>query len=362
MPQDKTRLADFSVGLADCPSECMGSYLWQGLPYPVSLVDREERLIQCNDAFLRRVHEAPFGRSLFELPGFAALRPQFERVFFHGEAASVSELDFGLAPDAHWRASLLHHLPIMDSHGDPRWIVTLWHEMLPPTRGQESLTSILGHELRTPLNFITGFASLLEEEVAGPINGEQQRYVEKILEGSARMTRLIEKLVDQDPVDDPFRIHPLSLEPADVCRLCESVVEDFQAAAVEKELDLTFDSFHPLPAIRLDPERVRQALSHLVENAIKFTPPRGSIELLLEEIEGGLSFLVQDSGCGVPPESLHRIFEPFYQVDMTTRRAVGGAGLGLSVVAHIVSAHEGRLGVESVSGNGATFWFTLPAV
>lgn len=250
----------------------------------------------------------------------------------------------------------------MDAQGDPKWIVTLWQDLLPPSRGQESLTSILGHELRTPLNFITGFASLLGEEVAGPINGEQQRYVEKILEGSSRMTRLIEKLVDQTPEEEPFMMHPLSLAPSDVCRLCESVVEDFQADAVAKELDLTFDCYQPLPAIRLDPERVRQALAHLLENAIKFTPPRGSIELLLEEVAGGLSFLVQDSGCGIPPEGLHRIFEPFYQVDMTTRRAVGGAGLGLAVVTHIVSAHGGRLGVESVPGNGATFWFTLPVV
>ena len=128
--------------------------------------------------------------------------------------------------------------------------------------------------------------------------------------------------------------------------------------ALEKGLALRTDLSAPLPAVRSEKERVLQVVSNLLGNAIKFTPPAGTITVQASALPGEVSFAVRDTGPGIQPMQLSHIFDRFWQARAAAR---AGAGLGLAIAKGIVEAHGGRIWVESKPGAGATFHFTLPA-
>ena len=110
----------------------------------------------------------------------------------------------------------------------------------------------------------------------------------------------------------------------------------------------------------VDPDKIEQVLTNLIDNAIKFNRDRGKVKLHSQDLGDKIKIIVEDSGAGIPPKDLPRIFERFYRVDKARSRSLGGTGLGLSIVKHIIELHAGNTGVESTEGLGSAFWFTLP--
>lgn len=225
-------------------------------------------------------------------------------------------------------------------------------------RYKDDFLSVVSHELRTPLNFIMGFASILHDEVAGPLNESQRAYLTKVLDGTDRMLGLVNNLLDLSRMAaGAFALYPSVLSYA---TLVEDALASMQLLAAEKGIRLDRE----LPAqveVWGDGQRLVQVITNLVDNAIKCTPPGGGIQVRVLLGDREIRTEVCDSGIGIAPENVPRLFQRFSQLDMSSTRKVPGTGLGLAIAKNLVMAHGGEIGVQSAGlGQGCAFWFTLP--
>lgn len=224
-------------------------------------------------------------------------------------------------------------------------------------RYKDEFLAVISHELRTPLNFITGFASILDDEVAGPITPDQRAYLRHILNGADRMLELVEDLLDISRMAaGKFDLAP---ETVDVAPIIEEALATMRPLADEKRVTLSGRDQFEGTAV-LDRRRVVQVLTNLLSNGVKFTPAGGQVRVSSFAQGEALVVEVTDTGIGIAAEDLPKLFKRFGQLDMSSTRQVGGAGLGLSICKAIVEAHGGSIGVESATGRGSTFRIALP--
>ncbi|HEY9721915.1 MAG TPA: HAMP domain-containing sensor histidine kinase [Oscillatoriaceae cyanobacterium] len=221
-----------------------------------------------------------------------------------------------------------------------------------------SLINNVSHELRTPLATIEGNAELLQDHVAGTLNTPQEEFVAQIQIGSKRLERMVDYLLDFSQLECgrfTFDIGPCDLR-AVVSEAADQVAPAAKAAKLELEIALPEQPVE----LDIDAQRIRQVIFNLLDNAIKFTPAGGRVEATLSADERNASVSVRDTGIGIDAAHLPHVFDKFYQVDPTSTRARGGAGLGLSFSKALIEGHGGRLEVHSTPGSGSTFAFTLP--
>lgn len=220
----------------------------------------------------------------------------------------------------------------------------------------------MSHEIRTPMNGILGMAQLLL--MPNLTETERQEYARTVLSSGETLLALLNDILDLSKVEaGRLDLQEAVFEPEQVLG---DTVRLFSEAAQQKRLKLR-EVWHGLSGrrYRADPVRLRQMLSNLVSNALKFTE-QGEVRIDAEEIPGEgdrvlLRFSVQDTGIGIAPDSQVRLFQPFTQLDSSTTRAAGGTGLGLSIVRSLAQLMGGDAGVQSVQGKGSRFWFTLQA-
>jgi PAS domain S-box-containing protein len=225
-------------------------------------------------------------------------------------------------------------------------------------RMKSVFVSSVSHELRTPLTSILGFSEFLEDEIAGALTPGQADYVAQIQASTCRLQRLVDDLLDFARLESgTFK---LNVGVADVGALVRRVTDGLRPQIETKRLSLRVEAPDTLPALRFDPARIEQVLVILLDNAIKFTAAGGALTVTLSPRDGAVRVAVQDTGPGISPLDLPRLFEQFYQADSGLTRTTGGTGLGLSIAKALVEAHGGRIGVESEVGAGAAFWFELP--
>jgi len=215
----------------------------------------------------------------------------------------------------------------------------------------------VSHELRTPLTAIRGYAEFLEDEIGGPLSMSQQEYVQRIMQGTDRLQRLVDDLLDFARMD--AGTFTLRCQEADLGRQVREIVESLRPQAQEAQVSV--EAVLPdLPlAAPMDPQRITQVLANMVSNALKFTPQEGRIVVSAFAEGDHLRCEVADTGIGITPEDVPRLFQRFSQMDAGSRK-IGGTGLGLSISKALVEAHGGAIGVRSEVGKGSTFWFTLP--
>jgi signal transduction histidine kinase len=217
---------------------------------------------------------------------------------------------------------------------------------------REQVLKIVSHDLRNPLHTISMSASLLLDVVMP--REQLTNHLQRVKRAGERMNRLIQDLLDVAKLEaGRVGIDP---KPIDVAPLVREAYDMLAPLAGEKSIRLDSVVADGLPRITADGGRVLQVLSNLVGNAIKFTPTGGHIALRADAAPGGVRFSVADTGPGISPELLTKIFGQFFQVDPADRR---GIGLGLTIAKRIVEAHGGRIWVESRPGQGTTFHFTL---
>jgi two-component system, OmpR family, phosphate regulon sensor histidine kinase PhoR len=210
------------------------------------------------------------------------------------------------------------------------------------------------HELRTPITAIKGFAETL---LTGGLDDQRQRlsFVETILRHSDRLGRLVDDLLTLALLDSGRRVP--QKERLAAAPLIVEFVQGMRPLARRRRVVLLAE-VKPGLVIHADPIQFIQILQNLTDNALKFSPP-GSLIRLEGETQGQWArFRVVDQGDGIPKQELNRVFERFHRVD--SHRSIPGSGLGLSIAKHIVEAHGGSIGVESVIGKGSSFYFTLP--
>nr|WP_089243834.1 HAMP domain-containing sensor histidine kinase [Rhodococcus kyotonensis] len=211
------------------------------------------------------------------------------------------------------------------------------------------------HELRTPLTTIRGFAELYRQGAMSDITLLMNR-----IEGeSARMGLLVEDLLMLARLDAQ---RPLETKPVDVLSIAADAVHDAKAVAPERDISLEVLPGPGIPEVVGDDARLRQVLANLVGNAIRHTPSTASIEICVGTTDTSVLLEVRDTGPGLSIDESEHVFERFYRTDNSRTRESGGSGLGLSIVAALVAAHDGSVTVDSVPGEGATFRVELPRV
>lgn len=218
----------------------------------------------------------------------------------------------------------------------------------------------ISHELRTPMTHIRGYTELLLAGMLGPLNDEQQQALQTIHKASNRLEALIEDLIRYSLISrGELSLNPAPLRPEHLVR---SVHNQLRAKAAEKQIHFTYQVADGLPDVRGDAEKLVWALYHLCDNAIKFTPDGGDVKLSAHADNNLVVFSVTDNGIGIPAERVEEIFEPFHQLDGSSTRRYGGAGLGLALVRRIIEAHGSVIQVQSKPGHGSRFSFALPAM
>jgi len=225
-------------------------------------------------------------------------------------------------------------------------------------RAKSDFFTVMSHELRTPLNGVLGFAQLLSDT---PLDDEQKDYVETIGKSGEHLLAIVTDILDFSSIEKgTLAIHVKPLAMAD---LVKTAADTIRKTAVEKGLELRCELAAGAPAqINGDKQRLDQILINLLGNAVKFTAS-GSVVLRVSRSGKGGSFLdfsVEDTGIGISPETLGRLFQPFVQADPSRTRSFGGTGLGLAISKRIAEAMGGSIAVASAPGKGSAFTFRLP--
>jgi signal transduction histidine kinase len=226
------------------------------------------------------------------------------------------------------------------------------------TRAKDRFMAVMSHEMRTPLNAVLGYADLLEMGIAGELNEAQRDYIGRIRVGSRHLLDLINDVLDLTRADT--RGLELDLRPVDAVAVAEEVVALLESQAQAKRIELRIAPCEAeSPLVEADLQRLRQILTNLIGNAIKFTD-RGSITVRCEVEEGAVQLIVSDTGVGITPEEQPLIFSEFYQADGDLTRRQGGSGLGLAISQRLARLMNGDILVRSSAGQGSEFTVTLP--
>ncbi len=215
----------------------------------------------------------------------------------------------------------------------------------------------VNHDLRAPLTTMRGYATMLD--MVGDLNEQQSRYVKKIVQGVENMSRLVNTLLDLGRIEAGVG---LKLELLPITDVVRQVAEALRMEAIQKQID--YQVLMPeetMPVVQADQALLERAIQNLIDNAIKFTPPQGKVEIdLYQEGDNSIVLKVKDSGVGISPVDLPRLFERFYRGANRAAQSEQGSGLGLAIVKSIVERHNGTVSADSLLGKGSVFTITLP--
>ncbi|MEC5397179.1 sensor histidine kinase [Uliginosibacterium sp. H1] len=220
-------------------------------------------------------------------------------------------------------------------------------------RAKSEFLATMSHEIRTPMNAVLGMNDLL---MRTELSDKQRRYATNVQSAGRWLLGILNDILDFSKIE----AGKLSLSPAPFCvrTLIEEAVQMQSEMAEKKALDMSWEIPEDMPArLHGDSGRLMQMLTNLISNAIKFTE-QGQIRVSVSRTGDRMVFAVTDTGIGVAPEIVPKLFEPFTQADSSTSRRYGGTGLGLAIVKQLAEAMEGDVGADSTPGQGATFWFS----
>jgi two-component system phosphate regulon sensor histidine kinase PhoR len=329
----------------------------------VLAVDPDERIIAVNAAAAGLIHATPQeaeGRTVQEV----IRNPDLQRVVAHtlsGHEPVEADIVMRVgAEDRYLQANgtLLH---AGDDDATPVGAVVVFNDVTRLKRLEavrRDFVANVSHELKTPVTSIKGFAETLEDGALD--DPDTARRFVRIIAGQAdRLNSIIGDLLALSTLEQRENEPRLTLEEADVCDVLHVAVEVCELKAQARSIAIAVTCTTCVLAA-VNPPLLEQAVVNLVDNAVKYSPEGGSVEVGLVEVADEIVISVRDQGPGVPREHLPRLFERFYRVDKARSRDLGGTGLGLAIVKHIAQAHGGRVSVDSRLGQGSTFRIHLP--
>jgi len=224
-------------------------------------------------------------------------------------------------------------------------------------KAKTEFLSITSHELRSPMTPMKAQLQMVLGNYFGKLNKEQRESLQIVLNNTERLDKIIVDFLEISRIE-AARLK-FSFIKADLTKTINSVVNEMKGFMPEKKIKIE-TKIEKLPIIEVDPDRVSQVLRNLINNAIKFTPENGKIEVSAKVHSGMILFSVKDNGLGISEKNQRRLFEPFYQVTSMYQHKGGGTGLGLAISRGIVESQNGKIWLISQEGNGTIFYFTIP--
>src|ERR1700691_345543 len=335
-----------------------------GMPDPAVLLDRAGRVIHLNAAASQL---APALRRN-ELAQFALRSPEIITALREAIATTETRRSTYLdhVPVDRWMELIITPVPVPTLFGGAdKCMLMTFHDQTPLRRVEEMRADFVAnasHELRTPLAALSGFIDPLQ----GPAREDakaRERFLGIMHTQATRMARLIDDLLSLSRVELSAHVRPDTL--VDIVPIIRQVIDGLEPLARDRQVDVDVDLPEVPVPIAGDREELLRLFENLVENALKYGASGGKVIVSLTSVTAGegapeVRVMVRDFGPGIAPEHLPRLTERFYRVDVGDSRAQGGTGLGLSLVKHIVNRHRGRLLIESVPKNGATFTTFFP--
>lgn len=354
-----------AVAAGDVPAGALLEATMDSMREGVLVIDSAMRVVASNpsarDIFGTGGEAALSRRRLSEVTRSPAVYSAFAAAVARGERAEVK---VEASRNGERRAYDLHVAPLRQKEvvygSDVRGAVGVFFDITQLERlervRQEFLSNV-SHELRTPLTAIITFVETLEEgAINDPVNS--RRFLNVIRRNSERMHSLINDILELSAIESgAVRVEP---EPVRLSSLVNECFTALAAPAAERNVTLVNETT-PEALVYADARRLEQMLTNLVDNAIKFSSEGGTVTIAHERAAARDRIHVADTGEGIAPEHLSRIFERFYRVDRARSRALGGTGLGLAIVKHLARAHGGEASVRSAHGEGSTFTIELPA-
>lgn len=346
------------------PETHMVNAIVAGMPDPAVLLDRAGRVLHFNSAAaqlapaLRRNEFAQFALRSPEI--ITALREAIATT----EIRRASYLEH--VPGERWMELIVSPVPVQTEFGGIDYLILMtFHDQTPLRRVEEMRADFVAnasHELRTPLAALSGFIDTLQ----GPARDDpkaRERFLGIMHAQATRMARLIDDLLSLSRVELSAHVRPDAM--VDVVPIIRQVADGLEPLAAERQVTIDIDLPVKPVTIAGDREELMRLFENLIENALKYGASGGKVVVSLKQdaVSEGQSEIrvqVRDFGPGIAPEHLPRLTERFYRVDVGDSRSQGGTGLGLSLVKHILIRHRGRLLIESVPSQGATFTACIP--
>ena len=329
---------------------------WEQVDTGALVVDGQRRIVESNPAAARLLgsrNGGLTGKTLLE----ATLSYEFVSLLNAAqETAQSQQQEIRRSSDAASRTLRVSISPLRDAEEDAYFLVLLDDvtELRRLEIVRRDFVANVSHELRTPLASIRAMAETLQD---GAVHDDEvaERFVNIIVGEVERLTRILEDLLVLSRAESKLperNVFPLN-------SLIQEVAERFQTQAEKAVVRVTTTLPETLMA-NANRDQIEQVLINLLDNAIKYTPSGGKVEIRAEATGDLLTVHLSDTGIGIMSQDLPRVFERFYRVDKARSRQSGGTGLGLSIVKHIVETHSGSVTVHSEYGRGTTFTFTLP--
>jgi two-component system phosphate regulon sensor histidine kinase PhoR len=325
----------------------------------VMVVDRRGRIRLVNEAmeamFHLRAHRV-IGRPAIELLRHQQMIHLITEVLEH-RINIAREITLAMPEEKTYRVQS----SVSGAQGENRFgAVFVFHditELRRLERVRKDFVANVSHELRTPLTSIKGYVEALLE---GAWKEPRQctDFLEILRKQTDRLNHIISDLLSLSQIESGK--YEWKLEEIPVGEWTERIMAVLQPMTLRKNQTLTLSVPDGIAPLWGDTEKLTEALTNLLENAVKYTPKGGEIGIEVTSDDRRIEISVRDTGIGIPPKDLPRIFERFYRVDRARSREVGGTGLGLSIVKHIVEAHGGKVTVESRPGKGSTFTLSIP--
>lgn len=247
---------------------------------------------------------------------------------------------------------------------DLLWLVTyiarLKARQIRHNRNQHEFLRIVTHDMRSPLTSMQGFGSMLESQIAGALNEKQSHFVEKIMSGIAQLTLQIDNMQDAGRYDPETGFYEMARAPTDLIEVVQKVVNSSLLPTGKQNLKIEFHADESLPIVNIDAAMIERSVVNLVDNAIKYTPDGGRVDIYLRHVDDVILIMVEDSGLGINPEDVSKLFNRHFRIQRKEYRRIKGSGLGLFIVRSVARKHGGEAWVESVEGQGSTFFIKIP--
>jgi PAS domain S-box-containing protein len=332
------------------------------LPVLIAYIDHEQRYIYNN-----RTYETWYGKSRSSLQGKAIKELVGEKNYqkmlpyiktaLGGKTVTFESQPIADNGSSYWMNAT--YIPDFDSHGKIKGFFSMIEDITERKAVEQmksEFISIASHEMRTPLTSIHGVVKLLCAGRLGELSESGAKMADMALRNSDRLVRLVNDILDLERMESGR--DEISQQQCDSAELIRQAIDTTRSLADEQKIRLEADA-QSLVFLG-DRDRLVQTLSNLISNAIKFSPAHSSICISSKLKQQNVLFSVQDRGRGIPKNKLENIFERFQQVDASDSRKKGGTGLGLAICRHIIEQHHGKIWVESVYGQGSTFYFQIP--